>query len=394
MTAAWVTFVGIGEDGLAGLPAVARTALDAAQVVFGGPRHLALAGVAGARGRTWPVPFDIAPVLACRGQAVVVLASGDPFWHGAGSSVAAHLGRGEWISHPAPSTFQHMANRLGWRLEEAVCLGLHAAPFARLLPHLHPGARLLCTLRDGAAAGDVAAWLAAQRFGASTLTVMEHLGGPAERLRETKAAPFTLDGIGAPVAMAIMPDGAPGLPRSAGLPEVAFAHDGQITKSPVRALTLAALAPRPGQHLWDLGAGSGSVSVEYCLAGGRATAVEARGDRAANIRANAETFGLTHRLAVIEGRAPEAVSGLATPDAVFIGGGCDAALIAAVWDALPPSARLVVNGVTLETEALLATAHAEKGGILWRFEIASAGPLGRSRGWQPARPVVQWSVTR
>lgn len=387
----WLTLIGIGEDGA--LSAAARMALESAEVVFGGPRHLALAGV-GDRGRAWPVPFDAAPVLALRGRPVAVLASGDPFWHGAGGSLTPHLAPGEWVSHPAPSTFSLAANRLGWRLEEVLCLGLHAAPVARLVPLLHPGARIIATLRDGAAAGALAEWLTAQGWGESRLHVMEALGGPRERLSQATAAVFALADITAPVAIAIEAQGANGLPRAPGLPDDLFAHDGQITKARIRAMTVATLAPRPGLHLWDLGAGSGSVSVEFCLAGGRATAVEKRTDRCANIRANAEGFGLTHRLRVVEGAGPQATQGLDAPDVVFVGGGCDATLLTHLWATLPPGTRLVVNAVTIGTEALLADWHARHGGELWRIELAQAAPLGRMQGWSPARPVVQWSVTR
>ena len=387
----WLTLIGIGEDGLNGLTGASRDALDAAEIVFGGPRHLALAGV-GARGRAWPVPFSTAPVLAARGRQVAVLASNDPFWFGAGGALVPDLAIGEWRSYPAPSTFALAANRLGWRLEETRCLGLHAAPYARLIADLAPGARLICTLRDGAAAGELAAWLVAQGFGGSRLWLLEALGGPRERVRQAQADAFDLTDIKAPVALAILAQGGPGLARVAGLPDAAFAHDGQITKAPVRALTLAALAPRPGQRLWDIGAGSGSISVEWCLAGGVATAIEARADRVANIRANIQGFGISHRMTVIEGSAPAALVGLAPPDAVFIGGGGNEALLGALWALLPKGVRLVANAVTLETESLLVAWQAQKGGHLMRIELAEAGPLGRMRGWVAGRPVVQWSV--
>lgn len=367
-------------------------ALATAEVIFGGPRHLALVG-AGARGREWPVPFDVAPVLACRGQAVVVLASGDPFWHGAGGSLVQHLRIGEWLSYPVPSTASRIANRLGWRLESVFCHGLHAAPFAQMLPDLQDGARLICTLRDGPAVAALAGWLVARGFGASLLHVIEAEGGPRARHRTALAEGFALDGITAPVAVAIEAQGK-GLPRSAGLPEAAFAHDGQITKSPIRALTIAALAPRPGERLWDIGAGSGSVSVEWCLAGGLSSAVEARGDRVANIRANIETYGLAARMTVTEGAAPGALADLPAPDAVFVGGGLDQAVLDALWSMMPVGTRLVANAVTLETEALMVAAHARHGGSLAKFEIANATALGQMRGWTAARPVVQWSVTR
>ena len=194
--------------------------------------------------------------------------------------------------------------------------------------------------------------------------------------------------------MAAITTPAPGLPRASGLPDDAFAHDGQITKRPIRALTLSALAPFPGAHLWDLGAGSGSISVEWCLAGGTASAVEHRADRIANIAANADAFGLSHRLTLTHSPTADALPHLPRPDAVFIGGGADAALLAALWDMIPPGTRLVMSAVTLETEALLYDAHARLGGALLRIDIAQTAPLGRMRGWSASRPVVQWSVTR
>jgi len=391
MSEPWLSIIGIGEGGLEELSNASRLALNAADIVFGGPRHLALADV-GTRGRAWPVPFDVAPVLALRGQRVAVLASGDPFWFGVGGSLAAHLPPEQWHTYPAPSTFSLAAARLGWRLEDTACLGLHATPFASARSALHPGQRLICLLRDGAAVGDFARWLGEHGFGASTLWVLEALGGPRERIRQTTAMGLDFSDVVAPVAIALKVSGAPGLPRSAGLPDADFAHDGQITKSPVRALTLAALAPRPGQYLWDIGAGSGSVSVEWCLAGGHATAIEQHAERVANIRSNMDGFGLGRLLSVVEGTAPDALAGLAPPDAIFVGGGFNATLFEALKTLAPPACKLVVNAVTLETEAVLAALHAAHGGELLRIELAHAAPLGRMRGWVPARPVVQWSV--
>lgn len=391
----WLSIIGINEDGLSGLTGASRDALLAAEIVFGGPRHLALAQV-GARGREWPVPFSVAPVLECRGRKVAVLASGDPFWHGAGGSLMPHLAAGEWVSHPAPSTFSLAANLLGWRLEDTACLGLHAAPLERLVPVLTPGSRAICLMRDAAAVAELAAWLVDRGFGSATLWVMEALGGPDARLRKTPAKAYALNDLRTPVAVAIATQDAPHTerPTTPGLPDDTFAHDGQITKSAVRALTLSALAPRRGERLWDLGAGSGSVSVEWCLAGGVASAVERNTDRAANIRANAARFGVADRLHLTEGTALASLATLPAPDAVFVGGGLDAALLQAVWAAMPKGARLLINAVTLETEALLLTAQAEKGGDLMRIDLARAAPLGRMRGWVPARPVVQWSVVR
>ncbi|MEI4487443.1 precorrin-6y C5,15-methyltransferase (decarboxylating) subunit CbiE [Frigidibacter sp. MR17.14] len=390
MAEPWVTIIGLGEDGLSGLPPASRAALDAAEVVFGGARHLDLAGIEPHRARPWPVPFDAEPVLALRGRPVAVLASGDPFWHGAGGTLAALLSPGDWRCLPAPSTVSLAAARLGWRLEECLTLGLHAAPFARLRPLLAPGTRALVTLRDGAAAGEMAQWLTDQGHGPSRLWVMEALGGPRERITATTAETFAL-APAAPCLMAIEAAGTGFLPRSPGLPDALFAHDGQITKAPVRALTLSALAPRPCERLWDIGGGSGSVSVEWCLAGGLACTIEAKPARAANIRANADRFGLAHRLSVTEGTAPAALAGLPEPQAVFVGGGFSAPLFATLQVAAP-AARLVVNAVTLETEALLATLQAEHGGTLLKVELSEAQPLGRMRGWTAARPVVQWRL--
>jgi precorrin-6Y C5,15-methyltransferase (decarboxylating) len=385
----WLVIIGLGEDGPAGLSPASRAALARAEAVFGGARHLALVA-AGTRGLPWPVPFDPTPVLAQRGRPTVVLASGDPFWFGAGGSLMAHLQPGEWTSHPVPSTFQLAANRLGWRLEEVHCLGLHAAPFARLRPVLGRGVRAICTLRDGAAAGELAAWLAESGHPNARLTVLEGLGGPRERI--TRGLPD--HPVGAPVSAAIEAAD-PGLPRAAGLPDDLFPHDGQITKRPVRALTLSALAPRPGEVLWDIGAGSGSVGIEWLLAGGaRVEALEADPTRAARARGNADAFGLAHRHRLHLARAPEGLDGLPAPDAVFVGGGAGAALLARLWETVPRGTRLVLNAVTLETEALVLDGFARRGGQLLRIELAEPGPVGTRQAWRAALPILQWSVTR
>ncbi len=389
----WLAIIGLGEDGLAGLPDASRDALARAEVVFGGQRHLDLVQ-AGTRGQPWLVPFDTAPVLALRGRRVAVLASGDPFWFGAGGSLAADLTPADWVAHPAPSTFALAAARLGWRLEEVTCLGLHAQPLPRARPHLTQGTRQICLMRDGAAVAEFAAYLCALDLGPSTLTILERLGGAQERIRQTTAAAAPLVGIAAPVAVAVEVAGGKGLPRGFGLPDDLFAHDGQITRAAVRAITLAALSPRPGARLWDIGAGSGSVSVEWCLAGGAAYAIEPCTTRLANIATNAAAFGVDHRMVVLHGAAPKIVGSLPPPNAVFLGGGCSEAVLQTVWQAMPDGARLVANAVTLETEALLAVWHAARGGTLLRIELAEATPLGPKRGWTPGRPIVQWSVTR
>lgn len=384
----------MGEDGLAGLSQASRAALDAAEIVFGGPRHLALAQV-DARGQPWPVPFSIAPVLAARGRRVAVLASGDPFWHGAGGSLVQALSPGEWLSHPAPSTFQLAANRLGWRMEEAVCLGLHAAPLERMRPVLGQGQRLILTLRDGAAVAEAVAWLRAEGFAASRIHALEALGGPRERIVGIAPDQVDLAGFSAPVVLAVEAQGR-GMPRASGLDDGLFDHDGQITRRPVRALTLSALAPRAGEVFWDIGTGSGSVAIEVLLAapGSVVHGVEADPARAARARGNADRFGLGHRYRVTEARAPAGLADLPPPDAVFIGGGASAELLDSVWARLPPGGRLVANAVTLESEALFYDAQARRGGTLMKIDLAEMAPLGRRRGWEAARTVVQWSVTK
>ncbi len=385
----WLTIIGLGEDGPLSLSPASRAAMDAAEVIFGGPRHLALIG-ARDKGQAWPVPFDATPVLAQRGRPTVVLASGDPFWFGAGGSLMAHLSPGEWVSHPAPSTFQLAANRLGWRLEDVHCLGLHAAPLARLRPVLGRGVRVICTLRDGAAISELAAWLAANGHPNARLTVLERLGGPQERITQGQPS----DPIGAPVSAAIEATD-PGLPGASGLSDDLFQHDGQITKRPVRALTLSALAPRHGELLWDIGAGSGSIGIEWLLAGGsRVEALESDPLRAARARGNVDAFGLSHRHHLTEARAPEGLAGLSTPDAVFIGGGASETLLTTLWNSIPPGTRLVMNAVTLETEALVLDWSARYGGQLLKIDLSEVAPIGRKRGWRAALPILQWSITR
>ena len=392
MSNPWLTIIGLNEDSLDGLGAASRQILDAAEVIIGGGRHLELVQ-AGERGVPWPIPFSIDPVTLHRGRRVVVLASGDPFWFGAGGSLVDHLDRDEWQVFPAPSTFQMAANRLGWRMEEVTCHGLHAAPLARLRYALTPKGRLIVTMRDGAAPSELAQWLVSQDAGAAVLNVMERLGGPSERIRTARADTFGITDISAPVCVAIELPMNVGLSRASGLPDDTFSHDQQITKSPVRALTMSALAPRAGALLWDIGGGSGSISVEWCLAGGRAITFEARTDRVQNIQQNITDFGLDHRMSVVEGPAQEALVNAPTPDAIFVGGGGNLALFKGLINNARSGTRLVANGVTLETESLLAHLHSEFGGDLLRIELSHATPLGSMRGWTATRPVVQWSVT-
>ncbi|WP_136248961.1 precorrin-6y C5,15-methyltransferase (decarboxylating) subunit CbiE [Halomonas borealis] len=400
--APWLTVVGWGESGTAGLTPASREVLEVAEVVFGARRHLRLLPSLSAEVREWPVPFadGIPELLAERGRRTVMLASGDPFWFGAGTTLARHLAPHEWRSLPSPSTFSLAASRLGWSLERVTCLGLHARPLTRLRPHLHRGRRLLVLLRDGAAVAALAEWLGSVGFGASRLHVLEALGGEEGRVRRVRADAALPDDIAHPVAVGLEVDGdGPALPLTPGRPDGWFDHDGQITKQAVRAATLAALAPIPGERLWDIGTGSGSVAIEWLLAhpDNRALGLERDAERAERARFNARELGVDW-LEVIEGDAAallmDELADTPSPDAVFIGGGLSEALLDALWARVPAGTRLVANAVTLESEALLAHRQRELGGELVRLELSSAMALGSRRGWKAAYPIVQWRVTR
>ncbi|WP_353474397.1 precorrin-6y C5,15-methyltransferase (decarboxylating) subunit CbiE [Salipiger sp. H15] len=392
--APWLTIVGLGEDGPDGLCAASRAALSEAEIVMGPARHLSLLPLATDR-IEWPVPFaeGIPKLLALRGRRVAVLASGDPFWFGAGAVLARHLEPGEWRAFPGRSAFSLAAARMGWPLEATHCAGLHAAPLSRLRPQLAPGRRLVVLLRDGDAVRALAAYLAAEGFGASELTVMEALGGPRERLTPVRADALPDRTFAHPVCAAVSVAGAGAvLPLATGRADDWFESDGQITRRPIRALTLSALAPRPLEHLWDIGGGSGSIAIEWLLCDPtlRATTIEPRPDRAARIAANAARLGV-ERLKVVEGSAPEALDALDRPDAVFIGGGLSQELLDWLEARLPLGTRLVANAVTLESEALLIAAQARLGGDLMRIELSSPVPIGPKRGWKSAFPILQWS---
>ena len=367
-----------------------------ADLMMGSARHLALLSDLKCAAWEWPVPFSngIPMLLAQRGRRVVMLASGDPFWFGAGAVVTRHLAPDEWTAHPGTSTFSLAASRLGWSVNETDCLGLHAAPLSRLRPFLAADQRALVLLRDGTAVADLAHYLGDQGFGASRLDILEALGGPHERIRSTTAATMAYDDIVHPVAVGVSFVGnGVGLPKTSGLPDLLFDHDGQMTKRPVRALTLSALAPRPGEMLWDIGAGSGSVGIEWLLAhpSTRAIGFEADPVRAARARTNAAALGVD-RLEMVVGRAPDSLPDDGSPDAVFIGGGLSCVLLEALWARLRTRTRLVVNAVTLESEALLAEWHGARGGGLLRIELSEALPLGARRGWRASYPIMQWSV--
>lgn len=394
----WLSIVGIGEDGIDGLSAAARALIGGADIVFGGRRHLALAAplIRGAA-RAWPSPFDGAAdeVSRHRGRQVCVLASGDPFHYGVGAVLARRIDPSEMIVLPAPSAFSLAAARLGWSLPDTVLLSLHGRSLDLIRPHLQPGARILVLTSGGDGPAALAQLLAQSGFGQSRLTVLEALGGPRERIRSTTAAQFAFGSAEALNTVAIEVAAASHariLPRTAGIPDELFEHDGQISKREVRALVLSSLAPRRGELLWDIGSGSGAVAIEWMLSDPtlRAIAIERRGDRAARIVRNAAACGVPG-LQVIAAAAPAALAELPTPDAIFIGGGAsEPGVLDGAVRTLRPGGRLVVNAVTLETETLLLGRHAALGGELLRLAISRAEPLGEKTGWRAAMPVTQW----
>jgi len=394
----WLSIVGIGEDGVEGLSPIARDLVSAADIVFGGERHLKLAAaIIRGEARRWPSPFSGAAgeVLAERGRQVCVLASGDPFFYGVGSVLGQHVAPEETVVVPAPSSFSLAAARLGWALPDLVLVSLHGRALDRIRPLLHQGARVLALTSDREGPAALAGLLTEIGFGASRLTVLEALGGPSERIRSTPASQFALAAIAELNVVAVEVEAAPGarlLAFTPGLADELFENDGQITKREIRAVTLSSLAPCRGEKLWDIGAGSGSVAIEWMLAhpSMRAVAIEARADRAARIARNAAAFGVPE-LEIVEGRAPDALAGRATPDAVFVGGGAsETGVLDAAIGALRPGGRLVVNAVTLQTEAELIARHGSLGGSLTRIALARANTVGKKLAWRPAMPVTHW----
>ncbi|MBA8904722.1 precorrin-6y C5,15-methyltransferase (decarboxylating) subunit CbiE [Aminobacter ciceronei] len=395
----WLTVVGIGEDGVAGLGDEAKRAISGAAHVFGAKRHLALAAtlIAGAA-RPWPTPFDseMRDVVALRGENVCVLASGDPFLNGVGVTLARAVPSAEMRVLPAPSAFSLAASRLGWALQDIETVSLHGHAIDLIRPLLQPGARIIALTSDGEAPAQIAALVTGNGFGASCLTVLEALGGESERIRATTASGFDLENINPLNVLALeLESGSQAriLPLASGLADDLFEHDGQITKREIRAVTLSTLAPRRGELLWDIGAGSGSISVEWmlCHTSLRAIAIEHNAERAERIERNAGACGVPG-LTVVRGAAPDALIGLPTPDVIFIGGGgSDAGVFDAAIAALRSGGRLVANAVTLEMETLLLSHHAAHGGDLLRLQVSRAAPVGSMTGWRPAMPVTQWS---
>ncbi|WP_433738477.1 precorrin-6y C5,15-methyltransferase (decarboxylating) subunit CbiE [Pseudomonas putida] len=396
----WLTVVGIGEDGFKGLGKNARHALLNASRIIGGQRQLDLlpACIRGER-QLWPSPFSLEPVLARRGEPVCVLASGDPMFFGVGASLARQLPGDEMQVLPAPSSCSLAAARMGWPLQDVVTLSVVARPVAALSAQLSGGVRLLVLSNDGRSPAAIAALLRERGFGPSRLTVLEHLGGEAERRIDGIASDWTDPDIADLNLIAIdciAEPNTPRLSRLAGLPDSAFKHDGQLTKRDVRAITLARLAPLPGELLWDVGAGSGSIGIEWMRAhpSCRALAIEADEGRQQLIEHNRETLGVPG-LQLIRGRAPHALEGLERPDAIFIGGGVTReGVLDSCWAALKPGGRLIANAVTLQSEITLMAWREQHGGELTRIHIAQAQPLGDFDTWRQALPITVLDMTK
>jgi precorrin-6Y C5,15-methyltransferase (decarboxylating) len=391
--------VGIGADGWAGLGEAARAAVLAAEVIVGSQRQLALVPESAALRRAWPSPIDplVDELCAADGVRFCVLASGDPMLHGIGATLARRLGPERLQVYPHPSALAFACARLGWPAAEVELVSVVARPPEVLVQALQPGRRIIAYASGTSGARDIARVLREQGFGSSRMVVLEQLGGSAERVIESTAEAWgdrPADALHAVAVECSAEAGSAWLPRTAGLRDDAYEHDGQITKRAIRAVTLAALAPAPGQLLWDVGAGSGSIGIEWLRSepSARAIAIEERAERAERAARNARTLGVP-QLQVRQGRAPGVLAELDAPDAVFIGGGLtEPGLIDRCWEALRPAGRLVANAVTLEGEQVLLSACRQHGGDLTRLAVSHAEPLGGFSAWRAQLPIVQWSA--
>ncbi|MGI9355939.1 MAG: precorrin-6y C5,15-methyltransferase (decarboxylating) subunit CbiE [Rhizobiaceae bacterium] len=400
MSDAWLDIVGIGEDGMAGLTAEAREKVDAADVIIGGDRHHDLSPNVKAERLRWPSPFDamIDAIRSLKGKRLVILVTGDPLWYSVGARITKAIPANEIRFHPQLSAFQWAACRMGWSLGDCETLTIHGRADSQIVPHIAPGVRLLVLTQNGSSPAAVAQMLTDRGFEDSQMTALAALGGEREEHFDGTAGNWmhqvpdfhtlAIECIAGPDAL--------WYPRTGGLPDDAFEHDGQMTKRDIRAATLAKLAPYPDALLWDIGAGCGSVSIEWMRAvrGAQAIAIEQNEKRRAMIRRNAVTFGV-EKAEVVGGEAPAALDSLAQPDAIFIGGGLSTdGVFECAWAALKPGGRLAANTVTLESEAKLIALHAKHGGDLIRLAVQQAEPVGPYRGWRATMPVTQWSLAK
>ena len=384
--------------GYASLSPEAQAVLQDTPTIMAPPRHLASLPQLSGDQIVWPVPFSegIEKLLKLRGSRVVVIFSGDPFWFGAGSQIIQKLDRREWCAIPAQSCFSLAAAELGWPIEKTFQLGLHSAAFSRLRPYLAVGQKLMVTVRDGESVNSLNDYLIETGFGDSELWVLESLGSASQNVTKTLAKEKIKRKFQHPLMVGIKVFGSGKvLSQASGLIDDWFANDGQITKQPIRALTLSALAPQTGQHLWDLGSGSGSIAIEWLLSGPsmKATSVEKNSIRAENIYLNAAKLGVDW-IEVIESDIMDALSKLDRPDAVFIGGGFSAESFEKIWKIIPAGTRLVVNGVTIETDRLIVDCAENFGGQLLRFEYSQPKQIGEKSSWKASYPITQWVVVR
>jgi len=395
----WLHIVGIGEDGMDGLTSAARAVIAAAEVIVGGARHHVLAANPAAETLDWPSPFDALTeaLEARRGQRVVVLATGDPLWFSVGTKIGRRFDPAEVTFHPQLSAFQLAAARMGWSMADLETLTVHGRPVEQMIAFIQPDVRLLILTTGAETPAQIAGFLTARGFGASRMTVLAHMGGPQEQRFDGLAENWShvVPAFNSLAVECIAAPDAALLPRVPGLPDSVFTHDGTMTKSEVRAATLAKLMPMRGALLWDVGTGCGSVAVEW-LRGARYTraiGIEPRADRRLLAADNALALGVP-ALQLLDGFVPAALTGLPAPDAVFIGGGLSEETFAACWSALRPLGRLVANAVTLDSQALLVDLHRRFGGDLVQIAVSRVEALGGLSGWKPMRPVVQWSLVK
>jgi precorrin-6B C5,15-methyltransferase / cobalt-precorrin-6B C5,C15-methyltransferase len=398
----WLSIVGIGEDGIAGLNPVARSLLERAEVIIGGDRHLAMLPASDLREKlTWTSPLDasIAEIIQRRGQSICVLASGDPMCFGIGVTLSRHLPISEMTIIPAPSTFSLACARLGWSLTDVEILSLCGRDPALLNAFLYPHARLLILSAGKHTPAEVAQILVTKGYSQSEITILEHLSGEKERIVKSIAATWNLAEIADLNAIAVTCIADPDTithSRLPGLPDHAYRHDGQLTKKEVRAVTLAALAPLPGQLLWDVGAGCGSIGIEWMRSHPRcrAIAIEQNPQRLQYIADNANALGAS-KLKIVAGAAPTSLKDLPQPDTIFIGGGLTTPdLLETCWDALPGKGLLLANTITVESEQKLLQWQEKLGGELTRIAISRAEPVGQFLGWKAMAPVTQWLGTK
>ena len=395
---AWLSVVGIGDDGLASIGARARAMIEAGDILIGGKRHLDLIADHPGERRPWRQPLEksLDDIESLRGKKVVVLASGDPMCFGIGALLAKRFTAEEMQILPAASAFSLACARLGWPLQHVETLSLHSRPPSTLRRHIRPGVRLVVLTRDGDTPHLMASILVEMGYGPSRLHVFEHLDGERERRIDATADGWIAKDIAPLNTVAIECVAGPAAliyPETPGLPDEAFASDGMLTRREIRALTLARLMPIDGQCLWDVGTGSGAIAIEWLrsIRQGRAIAIERDEARALRAAANADWLG-TPELQVMTSEAPACFDGLDAPDAIFIGGGIShAGMLEQAWDHLPVGGRLVANVVTLEGERRLLDWQAEQGGDLTRLAISRAEKVGPYQGWRPAMPVTQYA---